>query len=138
MRFTSLSPLTPSHYTVNYFSTVLYPSKFFLLRLQINVTTYHWSKLPFPAPNCSPLSSLATTTPFLFFEKTTNVQDDTSSRASFFPSVPSSFQTKIENPNLHWSVPPLLPLQKNPIDLCWERSTSERPVSTCLTLVNFV
>ncbi|KAL9399202.1 hypothetical protein Peur_008163 [Populus x canadensis] len=72
---------------------------------------------------CSPLLSLATT-PFLFCLKTTNAQDD--ARASFFLSVPS-FQMKIENTNLHRSVPPLLQLQKNPRDSCWERSTSEIP-----------
>jgi len=112
--------------------TVLYPPKFFLLRLEINVTidllNSHF------LPQTVPLSRLLLI-PFLFCAKTTNVQDD--AKASFFPSIPSSFQTKIENTNLHRSVPPLLPLQKNPTNSCWERSTSKRPVSTVCHLCQF-
>ncbi|KAI9401873.1 hypothetical protein POPTR_001G182150v4 [Populus trichocarpa] len=84
-------------------------------------------KPQFPSPNCSPLSSLATT-PFLFCPKTTNPG------ASFFPSV-HSFQTKIENTNLHRSVPPLLQLQKTPKKFVLEKVHDRDTKQSCNTVV---
>jgi len=77
----------------------------------------------FHLPQTIPLSRvLPTTTPFQNFAKTITYRTTPVLRASF----PSPFffpnTHKDRHPNLHRSVPPLLPLQKNPTASCWERS----------------
>jgi len=75
-----------------------------------------------PSPDCSPLSFLADNNPVLKFCKNNHVQDDASSESILLPLCPFFFPNKDRHPNLHRSVPPLLPLQKNPTASCWERS----------------
>jgi len=104
MRFTSLSPLTLSHYTVNYFPTVFYPPKFFLLRLQINVTIDLNSHF---LPQTVPLFRLLLQQPHFYFSqkpptyRMTPVREQASSLLSLLLSKQRSKTQTFTDLSLH-------------------------------------
>jgi len=122
--FSSLSSPTFSPYFLN-------GRKTFPTLTQIVHNTVNWQinlaidlQTPiFHIPQTVPLSRLLpTTTPFQNFAKTTMYRTTPVLRASFLSPFFFPNTHKDRRPNLHRSVPPLLPLQKNPTASCWERS----------------
>jgi hypothetical protein len=100
---------------------------------------HHWSNSHFlPSPDCAPLSSLATTTPFQNFTKTTtyrttSVQEQASSPLSLLLSKRRSKTQTFTDLSLH-----CYHCRKTLQIRVGKGHTSERPVSTCLIFINFV
>jgi hypothetical protein len=130
----TLSPYFPnSHKTFPTLTQIVHSTVNWQINLAIDLQTPI-----FHLPQTVPLSCLLpTTTPFQNFAKTTTYRTTLVLRASFpspffFPNTHKDRQS-----NLHRSVPPLLPLKKNPTALCWERSHERETRKYLLIFINF-
>jgi len=100
---------------------------------------YHWSNSHFlPSPDCSPLLSLTTTTPFQNFAKTTTYRTTPVREQAFSPLSLLLSKRRLKTQTLTDLSLYCYHYRKTQQIRAGKGHTSERLVSTCLIFVNFV